>query len=235
MTKGDGAGSAASEREEDDNTTDQSDQLMSRFSDILCFVLFSSSVSSFLLLRFCSEKEGRKGSEEEKDSAHAVYLYPTLTGSSSRRGAYTSGSENLRASSPRTDPQPAGGAGRRRRIHASRFNELFIYFQVDIDDQPPRRRGSIKHERLRYFERENPVSFRFVSARARRAGLEYIGARISGNSRGIMRRRDCRNPSPFRRVAVAHAARRVSQTISLFNYRTVRDTHLYPPAEHKVA
>lgn len=113
MTKGDGAGSAANEREEDDNTTDQSDQLMSRFSDILCFVLFSSSVPSFLLLRFWSEKEGTerarekdRGRGKERGTPLAVYLYPTLTGSSSRRDAYTPGSE---FKGPRTDPYPAGG------------------------------------------------------------------------------------------------------------------------------
>lgn len=67
MTKGDGAGSAASEWEEDDNTTDQSDQLMSRFSDILCFVLFSSSVPSFLLLGFWPEEEGKRGKERNRE------------------------------------------------------------------------------------------------------------------------------------------------------------------------
>lgn len=116
-------------REEDDDTTDQSDQLMSRFSDTLCSVLFSSSVPSFLSL----------GLWPERDPAPSVYLYPTLTGSSSllprcsgRTFVYPS-TPNLRASRrPRTDPRTPREATYTR---VSRFNELFIYFQVDIDDR----------------------------------------------------------------------------------------------------
>lgn len=114
----------ASERKEDDNTTDQSDQLMSRFSDILCFVLFSSSVPSFLLLGFWSERD--------LDLPQCIYTRLSLVpppGPSLWR-VYVSPPlvPNLRVSSPcARAPVPRG----RLRIHASRFNELFIYFQVD--------------------------------------------------------------------------------------------------------
>jgi len=133
----------ASGRKEDDNTTDQSDQLMSRFSDILCFVLFSSSVPSFLLLGFWSERE----------PAPSVYLYPTLTGSSSRRGAYTYPGSEFKG------PEPAHGTPQEAaRIHASRFNELFIYFQVDIDDRasPYAARASRGRKRIAVARRKCP-------------------------------------------------------------------------------
>lgn len=117
--------SVASVRKEDGSTTDQSDQLMSRFSDTLCFVLFSSSVPSFLLLRFWPER----------DPAPSVYLYSTLTSSFSLLPAiaYTCifSTPNLRPQVRSRTRTPREAAYTR----VSRFNELFIYFQVDIDDR----------------------------------------------------------------------------------------------------
>lgn len=123
MTKRETIPSVAREWKEDDNTTDQSDQLMSRFSDILCFVLFSSSVPSFLLLGFWSERN--------LDLPQCIYtrlsLVPPL--GLSLWCVYVSPPvPNLRVSSPYARaPVPRG----RLHLHASQFNELFIYYQVD--------------------------------------------------------------------------------------------------------
>lgn len=119
----------ASERKEDHNTTDQSDQLMSRFSDILCFVLFSSSVPSFLLLGFWSERNLDLPPPPQCIytrlslvpllglSLWRVYVSPSSLSSEFK------GFKSLRA----RPPVPRG----RLHLHASQFNELFIYFQVD--------------------------------------------------------------------------------------------------------
>lgn len=89
--------SVASGRKEDGNTTDQSDQLMSRFSDILCFVLFSSSVPSFLLLGFWSGEGPRSLGIFIPDS-HWSLLSPWRV--------YVSPAPNLRAPSLRASGTP---------------------------------------------------------------------------------------------------------------------------------
>lgn len=117
----------ASARKEDNNTTDQSDQLMSRFSDIFCSSYFLPrcplpfAPSSFLLLGFWSERRPRSPS---------VYLYPTLAGSSSRAVARIHVHSPLPHHSEFKGPESAhnGRAPRRRwRIHARLGLTSFLY------------------------------------------------------------------------------------------------------------